>query len=151
MDGKTISQFLLCCVCEMPFVDPVTAEDGQRGCRSCLERTGGTLKPIQELIVIEMLNALYVRCLQCEEENIKRGDLKQHEQISCQLALVHCKAVDIKCPWRGARQQLPNHTLECKFEQLRPALQEMITESKQLRERIQKLELLVNQSREIQQ
>jgi hypothetical protein len=138
-------------MCEKPFVDPVTAQDSRRGCRSCLEKTGGTLTPIQEWIVLEMLNGLLVRCTQCEELNIKRGDLKQHEQTACRLAVVPCIAADIKCTWQGAREQRTKHLSECVFEPLRPALQEIITGNKQLQERIQKLELSVNQLRGNQQ
>jgi hypothetical protein len=151
MDERPINSLLLCCVCEKPFVDPVTAQDSRRGCRSCLEKTGGTLTPILEWIVLEMLSGLPVRCTQCDELNIKRGNLKQHEQTECRLAVVPCEAADIKCTWQGAREKRDKHSLECVFEPLRPALQEIITENKQLRERIEKLELSVNQLRGNQQ
>ncbi len=139
MDTTTINHLLLCSVCNHPFVDPVTAEDQRRGCRTCLS-SSSSVKPIQEFIVLEMLNSLRVRCTQCEETNIRRGDLKQHEQKACRRAVVPCKAADIKCPWKGPREQLDAHMDHCVFEPLRPALSEMIMEIKQLKEQLTRLE-----------
>jgi hypothetical protein len=109
MDDKSINPLLLCCTCEKPFVDPVTAEDNRRGCRACLSNYSSTLTPIKEWIVLEMLNGLLVRCSQCGEVNIRRGDLKQHEEKDCKRAVVSCIAADIKCPWKGAREQRDEH------------------------------------------
>lgn len=150
MDESTINSLLICCVCERPFVDPVTAGDSRRGCRSCLSDSP-PITPILEWIVLEMLNGLLVQCIQCGETNIKRGQFEEHVQRSCSRAVIPCKAADIKCPWRDAREKLKEHLAKCVFEPLRPALQEIITENKQLQERIQKLELSVNQLRENQQ
>jgi hypothetical protein len=148
MNDRAINHLLLCCICEKPFVDPVTANDSRRGCRQCLSPYSDTLTPIQEWIVLEMLNGLLVECLQCGEENIRRGDLKQHEQTKCKQALVSCRAADIKCPWKGARAQLDKHMEGCVFEPLRPALSEIINDNKQFQDQIHKLETLVNELKE---
>ena len=63
---------------------------------------------------------------------------------ACKRAVVPCKAADIKCPWKGAREQLEKHLEECVFEPLRPALEEIIMENKELKEKMAKLEDLVN-------
>ncbi len=148
MDEKTISPLLLCCICWKPFVDPVTAEDNRRGCRACLSQNSSTLISIQEWIVLEMLNGLLVKCLKCGEINIRRGALKEHEQKACKQAVVPCRAADIKCPWKKAREQLDKHMETCVFEPLRPALSAIITENHQFQERITKLETLVKELRE---
>ncbi len=150
MDDTLINTLLLCCICENPFVDPVTAEDNRRGCRTCLSNYSSTLTPIKEWIVLEMLNGLLVRCSQCGEVDIRRGDLKQHEENSCKLAVVPCKAADIKCPWTGAREQLEKHLESCVFQPLRPALLEIIMENKKFHDQIYKLETLVNELRDKQ-
>jgi hypothetical protein len=97
-----------------------------------------------------MLNGLLVRCSQCEEVNIRRGDLKQHEEKDCKRAVVSCIAADIKCPWKGAREQRDEHLKLCVFEPLRPALSEIIMENKQFHDQIHKLETLVNELRDKQ-
>ncbi len=145
MDEKTINCFLLCCICKKPLIDPVTANDTRRGCRSCLIGTSSSVTPIDELIVIQMLNDLLVKCLKYEEINIRRGEFDQHEQRVCRQAIIPCKATDIKCPWTGPREQLDKHIDECVFEPLRPALEEIIIENKQLHEKINKLENLLKQ------
>jgi hypothetical protein len=144
MDEAAINPLLLCCICEKPFVEPCTADDARRGCRSCLSDYSLSLTPIEEVIVIEMLNSIPVRCSQCGDVNIRRGNFKKHQQEACKRAVVPCKAADMKCSWKGAREQLDEHLKECIFEPLRPALEEIINENKQFQERISKLENIVN-------
>lgn len=148
--NQSISPLLLCPICEDPFIDPVTAANGRRGCRACFGSTDGPFVDIKEWIVVEMLNALLVQCEACDQTNIRRDALEKHEQTVCKRAPVSCKAADIKCDWRGERQQLDAHMETCIFEPLRPALAELITENQQLREWIDRLERLVDQLKEQQ-
>lgn len=145
MDRKIISPLLLCCICRDPFIDPVTAEDQRRGCRSCFTPKDGTLTNIADFIVIEMLNSLLVQCTQCGQTNIRRDALEKHEKTDCRRAIVTCKAADIKCPWEGIREQLDDHLINCIFEPLRPVLGELVMENKLLREKIEKLERRVDE------
>lgn len=140
MDEATINALLICSVCEKPFVDPVTAGDKQRGCRTCFTANEGPFTDITEWIVMEMLNGLLVQCVQCGEINIRRDALQKHEQTACRRAMVRCDAADIKCAWKGTREQLNEHVAVCIFRPLRPALLDIITENKELRERIEQLE-----------
>ena len=140
VDKAAVNQLLLCSVCQDPFVDPVTDRTQRRGCRSCFTVNDGPFTDITEWIVIQMINGLLVECTQCGETNIRREVLEKHEQTACKRAMVSCTAVDIKCPWKGARIERDRHLAECIFEPLRPALAEIITENKQLREKIEQLE-----------
>lgn len=140
MDEASISALLICSVCEKPFIDPVTAGDKRRGCRTCFTANEGPFADISEWIVMEMLNSLLVQCIQCGEINIRRDALEKHDQTACRRALVRCDACDIKCTWKGTREQREQHLAECIFEPLRPALSNIIIENKELRERIEQLE-----------
>ncbi|CAF2951471.1 unnamed protein product [Rotaria sp. Silwood2] len=144
---QKINPLLICCICQKPFVDPVTTVDHRRGCRACLTEYSShrlpSVTPIQEWIVLEMLNSLLVECTRCKEINIRRGDLKQHEEESCKRAFVLCKAADIKCPWKGVREELDAHLEQCVFEPLRPVLAEIIMGNKQFKEKIDTLEILI--------
>ena len=151
MSNQRIDSLLRCAVCDEPFIDPVTAPDGRKGCRLCLTEDSPSqsakLQPIEELIVLEMLRSLKIQCPQCEEINIRRGDVEKHQQNTCRRAIVSCQASDIKCPWRGAREKLDDHMDHCVFQPLRPALSELITQNKHLKEQLNKLETSVQQLR----
>ncbi|CAF2088104.1 unnamed protein product [Rotaria magnacalcarata] len=150
MPNQVINPFLLCCICHNPFVDPVNTTDERHGCRACFMQNVSHEQPlltsIEEKIVLDMLNGLLVYCPQCREENIRRGDLARHERESCRRALVVCEAADIKCPWRGVREDLDTHLRQCVFEPLRPAFVEVINESRQLKQRLEHLENVLNNS-----
>ncbi|CAF3170050.1 unnamed protein product [Rotaria socialis] len=148
MPNQSINPFLLCCICHHPFVDPVNTTDGRHGCRACftgnLSYQAGTLTAIEERIVLEMLNGLLVICTQCREENIPRGSLSTHASQSCRRALVACEAADIKCPWRGVREDLNGHMQQCVFEPLRPALSEVLRKNRELKQQLEHLENVLN-------
>ena len=143
IDNKSISPLLLCCICKDPFVDPVTDKNNRHGCRSCFTSTDGPFTDITEAIVVGILHSLLVRCTLCEQTNIRRDALDKHQQTVCPQAVISCKAADIKCPWKGRREQLDQHFAGCVFQPLRPALAEIITENRELREKIEQLERLV--------
>lgn len=140
IDLKSVSDSLLCSVCKFPFVDPVSTTDGRYGCRLCFEGVENSVKPVQEFLILAMLNGIGVICPGCGSEKITRGQLAQHERNECPQANVSCRAADIKCPWRGTLRELDDHMEQCIFEPLRPALQELVEENKKLKERVQKLE-----------
>lgn len=145
MDPQAVNPLLLCEICERPLVDPVVNDDGSFGCQLCLEPISTSVKLITEPIVLGMLNTIPVRCSKCGVENILRGNFKKHEQEECRRAFVHCPAADIKCPWDGPRESLDQHKAVCVYWPIRPALLEIITENKQLKERLEKLEHIVNE------
>lgn len=172
MDESVIHELLKCRICTKPFVNPVVTENGDRFCRTCIvsilsrrslnrnisdeddsssndsDQQSSKLQkltPVTDEIVLAMLNGLPVRCTKCGLINIKRGLLEEHENTSCTQATVQCDAVDIKCTWMGARDELDEHLEECKFEPLRSALGFLFAENAQLKSRLEKLETEVTE------
>ncbi|CAF2996991.1 unnamed protein product [Rotaria sp. Silwood2] len=167
MDESSIHQLLKCKLCSKPFVDPVSTQNGERFCRSCISqiirrdnpdessRTNTdnenqlskiqSLTPVTEGLVLEMLDSLLVRCGKCGISNIPRGRFNEHKNKECLKASTLCEAADIKCPWIGTREDLDQHLKECKFEPLRPALEEIFNEHDQLKNLIKILETQINE------
>lgn len=164
MDESSINPLLKCKLCKKPFVDPVSTQNGDCFCRPCIsqillrDQTDElslnddhytsklkNLTPVTEPIVLDMLASLLVRCPDCEETNILRGQLDKHKNEACTQATVLCTAADIKCPWIGARQELGEHLDQCKYEPLRSALEEMFNELAELKTRILNLETQLNE------
>jgi hypothetical protein len=162
MDESAIHPLLICKLCSRPFVEPVSTQTGERFCRSCIthillknssSEIGRTnlnseqqlskmqnVTPVTEPLVLQMLDQIPVRCTKCGEINIQRGQLGEHENQSCRQASVLCRASLCKCPWVGPREELEKHCEECKFEQIRPALEHIFNENAELKDRIQYLE-----------
>jgi hypothetical protein len=151
MNEEAINPLLKCEICSKPYVDPVVTADERRGCRKCLNQNlsgSELLTPITEKIILRMLADLLVRCEKCGEIDIRRGDLQEHNETECMLAMVSCTSSDLKCRWRGTRIQLGEHLDICVFEPLRPALGSMIEENKRFKEQINQLTTLVNKLRQ---
>ncbi|CAF0988899.1 unnamed protein product [Rotaria sordida] len=160
MDESSIHHLLKCKLCSKPFVDPVSTQNGERFCRSCISHILNrdhyadneyqlskmqTLTPVTETLVLEMLDSLLVQCKECEKINIPRGQLDEHKNKECLKATVLCQAADIKCSWVGTRESLKEHLNECKFEPLRSALEEIFNEHDQLKNRINIFEIQTNE------
>jgi len=168
MDEASIHPLLICKFCTKPFVEPVATTNGDRFCRSCItnvllhssssensraniisnEQQSSKLQsliPVTEPIVLAMLDSLLVRCTKCGEIDIKRGVLGEHENQVCTQALVLCGASDYKCTWLGTRIELNEHSAQCKFQKIRPALEHIFHEHDQLKERIQNLETQIDE------
>lgn len=124
---------LKCKLCHQPFNDPVIAPDENRYCHSCIvqhyQSTNSTtnliskLVPVRDEIVYEMLGLLLVQCTECKQDDIKRAEIDQHHEKFCPKRIVACSAADLKCPWRGSAETLPNHRSQCPYEPLRSALE----------------------------
>jgi len=82
---------------------------------------------INTRIVLNQLDRLLVRCLLCGESNIQRCNYQNHEN-TCVKKIVLCSAADIKCSWKGTRDELTVHLNNCPFEQLRPIIDELKNE-----------------------
>ncbi len=167
MDEESIHPLLICRFCSKPFVDPVSTQNGDCFCRSCIpyfllqnsshenSRTDinseqqlskmQTLTPVTEKLILEMLDTLLVQCVKCGEINIKRGQLREHENQTCTQAPVLCRASEIKCSWMGTREKLNDHLEQCKFEQIRPALESIFDEHSELQDRIQHLQTQIDE------
>jgi len=84
-----------------------------------------------------ILDQLRVRCALCEQTGLQRGNFFDHINKFCPKATVQCRAADIKCPWKGPRDELDSHISTCVFEPLRPVLASLIAENQQLMDRVQ--------------
>lgn len=151
MDESKVHDLLKCKICKKPFIDPVTTSDNRRFCRACFVHDNNStrptvdisdsLAPVTETLVLEMLNAILVRCIRCGMKDIERGKFIEHISTICPKAQVQCTAADVKCPWVGAREELDDHYEHCRFESLRPVLAEIMYEQSTLRRRIEALEV----------
>ncbi|CAF3501606.1 unnamed protein product [Rotaria socialis] len=142
IDEQSISDELKCSICTEPFIDPVvTSSCDHTFCRSGIESalkrkaacpdcrheplSSGELKPSGR-ILLNLLNRLLVRCTNCRQTNIQRGLFDDHIKKLCPKVDVACSAVDLKCEWRGPRDQLSNHLANCMIESMRPILGQFI-------------------------
>lgn len=155
VDEDSIDPNFMCGVCQKPFIDPVSTPCDHTYCRECITRwlTENTNHScptcLQQPILIKnltptsrilrnMLDQIRVRCTLCEQTGLQRGQYPDHINKICLKSIVSCRAADIKCPWKGKREDLDNHVSECKFEPLRPVLSILISENLQLREQVEK-------------
>ena len=153
VNEETIHYSLKCCICNQPFVRPVSTNCKKRHkfCRQCIERwleghrtcpkcrqplVAEDLVSITEDIVVDVLNELKVKCNGCGQKGIERGDFEEHRKRSCPMIAVSCKAQDIKCPWKGPQHELENHLRTCSFEVLRPLLTSLINENRELHKQL---------------
>jgi hypothetical protein len=154
MSDMSINDLLICKVCGNVLDDPISTPCQHVLCRQCikrcLERTSfcpecrtplldSDLKPT-ERIIIRMLDQLKVKCTECGQINLERGNFKDHIEKTCMNSTMTCPAADINCPWKGLRDQLNDHKATCVFEPLRSMLSKIIDENRQLKEKVQQLE-----------
>jgi hypothetical protein len=155
IDEDSIDPNLTCSICHKPFVDPVCTpcdhtygrtcitrwltEDIKYCCPTCLKQPllikdfTQASRPLRN-----MLDQLRVRCTLCEETGLQRGNFNDHINKVCPKATVQCQAADIKCPWKGPRNELQSHASACIFEPLRPVLATLIAENRQLIDQVRK-------------
>lgn len=133
MDEDAIQVDLKCSICLQPLWDPVTIQPCTHTfCRSgimkVVESTGkcplcnGTIKLYgwnnAAINLVNILNAIPVKCNYCYQTNIERGNFNDHIQKKCSNYPVHCLNIyaSFNCNWVGPRYQYPNHCLECNVE-----------------------------------
>jgi hypothetical protein len=155
VDEESIDPNLICNICHKPLKDPVSTSCDHIYGSACINHwltssihySCPTCQK-QPLLITELVRAnrlvrnilddLRVRCTLCEESGMKRGNFHDHITKVCPKAVVECQAADIKCPWKGKREELDNHVSTCIFEPLRPVLGSLITENRQLTDQVQK-------------
>ncbi|CAF1268391.1 unnamed protein product [Adineta steineri] len=139
MDETKIDDELKCAICTQPFQKPVSLICKHTFCRQCIKTwlnkvhscpscrqssiidEDENLLPINTHIINNQLNRLLVRCNQCNESNIERGNFRDHES-KCPKKIVSCRSVDIKCSWKGPRDKQNLHEKKCPFQQMRPII-----------------------------
>ncbi|CAF3200847.1 unnamed protein product [Rotaria socialis] len=142
MDASSIDEHVICAICAHPFIDPVVTPCDHTFCKTCIKswfdkksecylcRKGGlsmkALRPANHCMM-NILDKILVRCLACEDENIRRGDFADHLENHCLYHPQKCSASDLKCPWVGLRNQAKSHHSACVFETLRPAFEDILT------------------------
>ncbi|CAF3463449.1 unnamed protein product [Rotaria sp. Silwood1] len=148
MNENSIDAELKCPLCYQPFQLPVSAPCGHTFCQICINpwivrqstcptcRTQTSMeefRPISTRIVLNQLERLCVRCKRCNEANIQRANIQDHDK-RCPNQTVSCPAFDIKCAWKGTRSELTKHTLECPFQKIRPAIDDIYEHLKNIYE-----------------
>ncbi|CAM4782259.1 unnamed protein product [Rotaria magnacalcarata] len=134
IDESSIDENYKCLICNEPFQHPVTTpcdhsycqeciehwlDEGYSTCPACRQPTSiNNLKPITTRLVLNILDRLQVKCLECGQCGIQR-------------------ASDIKCPWSGQRDQLQEHLINCSYEKLRSVLDCLINTNRTLEDQIQ--------------
>jgi hypothetical protein len=152
-DEGSIDPDLICSICQKPFKDPVHTPCDHTYGRACITHwltkstthscptcsksplSSKDLKSTSRLLS-NMLDKIQVRCTLCAETGLQRGNFIDHINKTCPKATVQCIAAEIKCPWKGPRDELDSHVSVCIFEPLRPVLAILIAENRQLIERV---------------
>jgi hypothetical protein len=158
VDELLIDENYKCSICNEPFKHPVTTPCDHSYCQECLERwlnegysscptcrhflSMNDFKPVTTRLVLNILDKLLVKCSDCGQTNIQRGNFNDHMTKVCPKGMINCSASDIKCPWSGPRDQLENHLDNCSYEKLRPILGYLVNTNRQLEQQVQ---LLTNQ------
>lgn len=134
MNENEIDDELKCTICTQPFDQPVSLSCQHTFCKNCIEiwlneqqscptcrQDENNFTPVNTQIITNQLNRLLVRCNQCDERNIQRGNFREHEE-KCSKKYIHCPAEDIECSWKGLKDELDIHLTQCSFEKIRPII-----------------------------
>lgn len=148
MNEDSIDNELKCSLCMQPFRAPVSAGCGHTFCQECISQwvmhsatcptcrnrtQAKEFQPISIRVVINQLERLRMKCKRCNQANIERGNINEHEK-RCPNQSVSCPAFDIKCKWKGKRNELPEHLLQCPFQKIRPAIDDIYEHLKNIYE-----------------
>ena len=148
MNENSIDCELKCPLCMQPFQKPVGAACGHTFCHECIRqwtarqttcptcRTTTSIEDFHSIstrIVLNQLERLLLRCKRCNQANIQRGSVRDHEQ-HCINQIVSCPQFDIKCTWKGRRNDLDAHLAECAFRKIRPAIDDVYEHLKNIYE-----------------
>lgn len=148
MNENAIDCELKCPLCMQPFQKPVGAACGHTFCHGCIRQwitrqttcptcrtttSAEDFHPISTRIVLNQLERLLLRCKRCNQANIQRGSIREHEQ-QCVNQIVSCPQFDIKCTWKGRRNDLDAHLAECAFRKIRPAIDDVYEHLKNIYE-----------------
>ena len=155
VDESSIDENYKCTICNEPFKSPVTTPCDHTYCQECIEYwineghlscpscrhslSIEDLKPISTRLILNILDRLLVKCPDCQQSGIQRGNFIDHINIGCPKRTIVCSASDIRCPWFGPREQLQEHLQTCNYEQLRPILTSLINTNQQLEEQVHTL------------
>lgn len=155
VNEKSINSELICVICNNAFNDPMCTSCDHTYCRDCIVGwiNGRNLscpicrehlKSVDHLVrasrtIRNMLDALPVECNLCCKTGIERGSFNEHMSRECRKIEVSCPSADIKCPWKGTRDELNNHLRTCLFHPFRAIVTELMAKNQQLEEQVRQL------------
>lgn len=155
VDESSIDENYKCTVCNDPFNSPTTTPCDHTYCRECIERwlsegyatcpscrhplSVEQLQPVTTRLILNILERLLVKCVQCGHSGIQRGNFSDHVGKLCPKGTTACAASDIKCPWLGPRDELEHHLATCQYEKLRPILSQLVSTNQQLQQQVRAL------------
>ncbi len=161
VDEPSIDPELICSICNEPFNDPVCTSCDHTFCRHCItgwinKATAGCPTCRNKSLSVErlvqanrtvrnMLDRLTVKCIFCGKSGLQRGNFSEHTNKACSKVHVLCPSADIKCPWKGPRDQLDNHVATCVFQPFRSIYSELIAENRQLKEQVKQMDTQLKQ------
>ncbi|CAF1355014.1 unnamed protein product [Adineta ricciae] len=170
VDEASIDPELICSICHQPFQDPQYTPCDDTFCRRCITQwiqTQNTSCPIcRKSLSIDnltqvnrplrnMLNRLQVKCTTCGQSGLQRGDLDDHMNKICPKMEILCSSADIRCSWKGQREQLDEHLSTCAFNSLRYVIIPLVTENSEFKEQIiemkDQIDKLRNDSQQLQE
>ena len=134
-----IDSELKCIICQQPFVKPLVGKGcGHTFCSICIQnwlrqnsscpscRKKTSFESVTTRVVLSQLDHLHVRCFHCQRNDIQRGNFDDHIQRRCPAIRVKCDAhADLKCSWRGLRQEKEQHLALCPLLQIRPIVESL--------------------------
>ncbi|CAF1485633.1 unnamed protein product, partial [Rotaria sp. Silwood1] len=171
MDEQSIDPNLICSICHKALKDPVCTpcdhtygrecitqwlnQNDKSSCPMCLKKPISINELTQASRPLRnMLDQIRVQCTLCAQTGLQRGSFVDHVNKICPKSVVPCQAADIKCPWKGPRDELQSHLLTCVFEPLRPVLSSLIAQNRQLIDQVQKhdneIKKLIQQMHQLQ-
>lgn len=72
------------------------------------------LIPIVDAALINALNRIMIKRVQCGEEGLNRGAFLDHQTKKCPKFHISCESSGIECLWTGPREYLSNHLNNCR-------------------------------------
>jgi hypothetical protein len=150
-EEDSIDPQLICNICQGPFNDPCCIPCGETYCRECICRwiqqqtsfCPHCRRPIsiKDLDKVprqlqNMLDRLRVKCLACGNGNMRQIDFDDHIQKVCPKAVISCPSENNKCSWKGQRDQIHTHLIDCRFLPMKPIISQFIKENSQLKNQV---------------
>ena len=152
---SSIDENYRCPICKDPLESPVTTLCDHTYCQRCIDNwfteDGSTcptcrqllsvsdVKPVTTRLILNILDRLLVKCSQCEQTGIQRGNFGDHLSKLCPKRSVACTAFDLHCPWEGLQEQRNEHLAHCHYESLRSVLMNLNQKNQELQEEVQTL------------
>ncbi|CAF1391420.1 unnamed protein product [Rotaria magnacalcarata] len=83
-----------------------------------------------------MLDELQVECTACGQAGLERGSFNDHAIKLCPKTKISCSSADIGCRWKGSRNRLQEHLINCTFQPLQSAITPSIGKNHQLKNKL---------------